>query len=151
MIYRRFYNLPTWGSRSPLDELQRMRRQMERIFEDAAPYQRPGAGVFPLVNLTEDQDNYYLRAELPGVKAEQLDIQTTANNLAISGERKIDAAEQGARYHRREREAGTFSRMITLPGEIDAAKVDARLQNGILSVVVPKAEVAKPRQITVSS
>ena len=152
MIYRRFFNVPTWRFRSPSDELQRMRQQMERLFEDAAaPYSRPSAGVFPLVNLTEDKDNYYVRAELPGVKAEQLDIQSTANNLSISGERRIDAAEEGARYHRREREAGTFSRMIALPGEIDSAKVDARLQNGILTVVVPKAEVAKPRQISVSS
>jgi HSP20 family protein len=107
--------------------------------------------VFPLVNLTEDKDNYYVRAELPGVKADELDIQATANNLAISGERKIAAAAEGARYHRREREAGTFSRMIGLPGDIDTAKVNAQLQNGILTVVVPKAEVAKPKQITVSS
>jgi HSP20 family protein len=83
------------------------------------------------------------------VKGDELDIQVTANNLAISGERKIAAEEEGARYHRREREAGTFSRMIGLPGEVDTDKVDAKLENGILTVVISKAEIAKPKQITV--
>ena len=129
-----------------------MRQQMNRLLEETrAPYQPAQAGVFPLTNLSEDKDNYYVRAELPGVKGDELDIQITANNLAISGERKIAAEEGGAKYHRREREAGTFSRMIGLPGEIDADKVDANLESGILTVVVPKAEIAKPKQITVSS
>ena len=151
MIYRRLYNVPTWQFRSPFGELERMRQQMERLFEDVmAPHQRTQAGVFPLTNLTEDKDNYYIRAELPGVSGDELNIQITANNLAISGERKI-AAEEGVKYHRREREAGTFSRMIGLPGEVDTNKVDANMENGILTVVVPKAEIAKPKQITVSS
>ena len=90
-----------------------MRQQMDRLFEEArAPYKEAQAGVFPLTNLSEDKENYYVRAELPGVKGDQLDIQVTGKNLAISGERKIAAEEEGARYHRREREAGTFSRMI---------------------------------------
>jgi HSP20 family protein len=130
MIYRRFFNVPTWRFRT-------------------APQQREAAGVLPLINLTEGKDNYYVRAELPGVKGDELDIQVTANNLAISGGRKIAAEEEGARYHRREREAGTFSRMIGLPGEVDTDKVDAKLENGILTVVISKAEIAKPKQITV--
>jgi HSP20 family protein len=125
---------------------------MEQLYEGpSAPYQPAGAGVFPLVNLTEDKNSYYVRAELPGVKADALDIQVTANNLAISGERKIAAEEEGARYHRREREAGTFSRITALPGDIDSDKVDAKLENGILTVVVSKAEAAKPKQIAVKS
>ena len=152
MIYRRLFNVPSWQFRSPFGELERMRKQLDRLFEETrAPYQPAQAGVFPLTNLSEDKDNYYVRAELPGVKGDQLDIQVTGNNLAISGERKIAAEEEGARYHRREREAGTFSRMIGLPGEVDTDKVDANLQNGILTVVVPKAEIAKPKQITISS
>ncbi|MCP4626912.1 MAG: Hsp20/alpha crystallin family protein [bacterium] len=152
MIYRRFFNVPTWRFRSPLDELHRMRQQLEQMFEDAAdPDQRLSAGVFPLTNLTEDKDNYYVRAELPGVKGDELDIHVTANNLAISGERKIAAEKEGTRYHRREREAGTFSRMIGLSDAVDTDKVEAKLENGILSVVVSKAEIAKPKQITVNS
>jgi HSP20 family protein len=151
MIYRRIFNAPPWRFRSPLDELHRMRKQLEQMFGDSeTPHQRVSAGVFPLINLTEDKENYFVRAELPGVKGDALDIQVTANNLAISGERKI-AEEEGARYHRKEREEGSFSRMIGLPGDINPDKVDAKLQNGILTVVVSKAEAAKPKQITVKS
>ena len=150
MIYRRFFNVPSFRVRSPWDELHQMRQQLEQVFNDA-PYQRESAGVFPLTNLTEDKDKYYIRAELPGVKGDDLDIQVTGNNLAVSGERKIAAADEGARYHRREREAGTFSRMIGLPGEVDADKVEANLTNGILTIVISKAEIAKPKQISVSS
>jgi HSP20 family protein len=148
MIYRRFFNVPTYRIRSPWEELHRMRQQLDQMFDDT-PSQRASAGVFPLINLTEDKDNYYVRAELPGVKSDELDIQVTGNNLAISGERKI-AAQEDARYHRREREAGTFSRIIGLPGEVDTDKVEARLENGILSIVVSKAEIAKPKQISVN-
>jgi HSP20 family protein len=152
MFYPRFFSLPAWRLRSPVDEWAQMRRQMDRLFEDAmAPYQRFQAGVFPLINLTEDKNNYYVRAELPGMKAKELDIQATGNNLAISGERKIAAETEGARYHRREREAGKFSRMIGLPGEINPDKVEAKLENGILTVVVAKAEAAKPKQISIKS
>ena len=129
-----------------------MRQQLDRLFEDAAtPQQAVGAGVFPLINLTEDKNRYFIRAELPGVKGDDIDIQVTANNLSISGERKIAAEEEGARFHRREREAGSFSRMIGLPGDINPDKVNAKLENGILTVEVSKAEAAKPKQITVKS
>ena len=150
MIYRRFFNVPTFRIKSPWEELHRMRQQLDQMFDDSSQ-QRVSAGVFPLINLSEDKDNYYVRAELPGVKGEELDIQVTGKNLAISGERKIAAEEESAKYHRREREAGTFSRMIGLPGEINSDKVEAKLENGILNVVVSKAEIAKPKQITVSS
>lgn len=148
MIYRRLPGFPGWFARSPFAELERMRRQMDRIFEDwMTP--RPVSGVFPLINLTETKENYYIRAELPGMTASDLDIQATANSVSISGERKIPAENHNARYHRREREAGKFSRVIGLPGEINPDKVEARLEDGILTVVVPKAEASKPRQITV--
>ena len=149
MIYRRFFNVPTWRVKTPWEELHRMRQQLDQMFDDS-PQQRVSAGVFPLINLSEDKDNYYVRAELPGVKGEELDIQVTGKNLAISGERKIAAEEESAKYHRREREAGTFSRMIGLPGEINSENVEAKLENGILSIVVSKAEIAKPKQISVS-
>ena len=149
MIYRRFFNVPTYRIRSPWEELHRMRQQLDQMFDDS-PEQRVSAGVFPLINLTEDKDNYYVRAELPGVKGEELDIQKKKKNLAVSGERKIAAEEESAKYHRKEREAGTFSRMIGLPGEINSDKVEAKMENGILSIVVSKAEIAKPKQINVN-
>ena len=90
MIYRRFFNVPAYRIRSPWEELQRMRQRLDRVFDESQS-PRVSAGVFPLINLTEDQDKYYVRAELPGVQADELDIQVTGNNLSISGERKIAA------------------------------------------------------------
>ena len=149
MIYRRFFNFPTYRIRSPWEELHRMRHQLDQMFDDT-PRQQASAGVFPLINLSEVKDKYYVRAELPGVNGDELDIQVTGKNLAISGERKIAAEEESAKYHRKEREAGTFSRMIGLPGEINSDKVEAKMENGILSIVVSKAEIAKPKQINVN-
>lgn len=151
MIYKRVFNVPSWSFQSPYKELDRMRQQMDDLFSrfSSADLPRVRAGVFPAVNLTEDQDSYFVRAELPGLTAADLDIQATSKGISISGERKIADESDSVRYHRRERESGSFSRMIGLPGEINAEKVDARLNDGVLTVVVPKAEAAKPRQISV--
>jgi HSP20 family protein len=111
----------------------------------------PAAGVFPLMNVTEGQDNYYVRAELPGFEADDLDISVTGDTLSISGERKLPVEDEKARYHRREREAGRFSRIISLPAQMDTGKVEANCTDGVLTVVLPKAEAAKPKQITVKT
>lgn len=153
MIYRRLFDVPAFRTNNPFGELENMRRQFDRIMNvwSGATQRSVGAGVFPLVNVTEDLNKYYVRAELPGVKDEALDIQATGKTLSISGERRIPH-EGGtvARYHRREREGGKFSRVLTMPGDIDASRIEARLQNGILTVMIPKAEAAKPRQIKVN-
>lgn len=151
MFYPRMFSVPRWGSSSPLDELSQMRRQMDRILDTMLnrPAAQVGAGVYPAINLTEDDGFYYLRAELPGVKAKDLDIQATGRNLTIMGERKLDVEESQAKYHRREREGGRFSRALALPKEIDSDRVEARLLNGILTLKVPKAESAKPRRIAI--
>jgi HSP20 family protein len=112
-------------------------------------WREPVAGVFPLMNVTEGKDKYYVRAELPAVKADELDISVTGDTLSISGERKIPAENEKAQYHRREREAGKFSRIISLPTQIDMGKVEAHCTDGILTVILPKAEAAKPKQIAV--
>ena len=152
MIYRRMFGIPRWNLRSPFHELERMRQQMDNFLSRVSDSGFPNlhAGVFPSINLTEDQVNYHIWAELPGISAEKLDIQATGNNLSISGERKISPEKTGVRYHRKEREGGKFSRAISLPGEIDPEGVKASLANGVLKVSVPKAEKAKPRQITIS-
>jgi len=151
MIYRKFFNVPTWGLSRPFREFDRLRRQMDELYGaiSGGALPMPSAGVFPLTNVTEDNENYYVRAELPGIKSDELDIQVTADGISISGERKISAEGNGVKYHRREREAGKFSRLINLPGEVDVNKVEAFMENGILKVTIPKSEAAKPRQITV--
>jgi HSP20 family protein len=150
MIYRRIFGVPGWEAKNPFSELENMRRQMDRLYQGLfSPHARPAAGVFPLINLTEAKNRYTVRAELPGLSSEELDIQATVNTLSLAGERKIPAEDSGAKYHRRERESGRFSRLISLPGEINPDQVEARLVNGILTVVVPKAEAHQPRQINV--
>ena len=115
-IQRPFY-FPDMSLRSAFSELEQMRQDMDRLMKGfgGSSFGLPTAGVFPLVNLTEDKDGYYVRAELPGLKAEELNISATGNTLSISGERKIASEGQNIRYHRREREAGSFSRVISLP------------------------------------
>lgn len=151
MIYRRFYNVPSYGIRNAFEQLDRMRRQFGQLFGDVQEPSRGllGAGVFPQINLTEDADKFYVRAELPGVQTDDIEMQATAKNLSITGERKIETENEGVRYHRREREAGKFSRIITMPTEIDPERIEAKLQDGILTIRVPKAEAVKPRQISI--
>lgn len=152
MMYHRVFGMPSWRPRGAFAELERMRQQMDRLWEGVTGerFQSRTAGVFPPINFSEDRDNYYLRAELPGVKSEDLDLQVETNTLSLSGERKTAETGNSVKYHRREREGGKFARMINLPGEIDPDKVTASLKHGLLKIVVPKAEAVKPRQIAVS-
>lgn len=153
MIRRNLYSFPEWSYRNPLESFQNLRRQMDMLSDLMSGTKRTRealtGGVFPLINLTEDSDNYYARAELPGMASEDLDIQIDGKNLTISGERKIDL-DKDVKFRRRERESGQFSRVISLPGEVNPEKVEAGLNNGLLNVKIPKAEAAKPKRITIS-
>jgi HSP20 family protein len=153
MLIRRVSGFPRWKTRSSFDELERLRGQMNSLFEGLSgrSFTAPTAGVFPLMNLTEDPDSFYIRAELPGIKADDLDISVTGDTLSIGGERKLAPEDETARYHRREREAGKFNRVINLPNQIDTGKVKANTNDGILTIILPKAEAAKPRQISVKA
>ena len=151
MVYRKVFGVPAWRLQAPSAELERMRNRMDRLIDgfSRGSFEAPSAGVFPLINLAEDKENYYLHAELPGVTADVLVIEATVNNLSISGERRIKLEDKGAKYHRKEREAGRFSRIVQMPGDINPETVDASLVNGILSVKIPKAAVEKPKKIVI--
>ncbi|MBW1802750.1 MAG: Hsp20/alpha crystallin family protein [Deltaproteobacteria bacterium] len=153
MLFRRRTDWPTGTLASAFEELERMRRQMDLLSSGLSKgfFSEPASGVFPMMNVTEDKDNYYVRAELPGVKAGDLDISVTGDTLSISGERKIPAEDENARYHRKEREAGKFNRIISLPAQMDTGNVEALCTDGILTVVLPKVETAKPKQISIKS
>ncbi len=152
MITRRFINVPSmrWGN--PFSELERMSRQMDQL--SSALMGRPSlrftpARVFPAVNITEDKNSYYLRAELPSIQAEDISIEANGRSLTISGERKIKTEGENVKYHRREREAGKFSRVIEFPRDVNTDEIHAKMNDGILTVTIAKSEAAKPRQITV--
>jgi HSP20 family protein len=151
MILRRITDWPTMTMGGSLNEFEKMRRDLDRLYGALRGGRagEPGAGVFPLMNVTEDNDRFYIRAELPGIKADELDITVTGDSLNISGERRFTAEGEQVRYHRREREAGKFSRVITMPSQINTDKVEATSKDGILTIALAKSEMVKPKQITV--
>jgi HSP20 family protein len=145
------FDLPNFGWTGAVDDRERMRREMDRLFGQVAgqAYWPTHAGVFPLVNVTEDPDHFYIRSEIPGMKSEEIGISATGRKLSISGERKIASEGENVRYHRREREEGKFSRVVALPTDVQVDQIEAGYIDGILSIKIPKAEATKPRQITV--
>jgi len=153
MFVRRVWpSRPTFGN--GFVDFDQVRREMLRLLDSAAgePSEERSAGVFPPINVTQDNDNFYVRAEVPGIKPDQISISALRNRVSISGRREIPREpEERVSYHRKERSEGTFNRTVALPAEVDAERVEARYADGLLSLTVPKAEQAKPRQITVKS
>jgi HSP20 family protein len=103
----------------------------------------------PLVDITEDEKEYLIKAELPEMKKEDVKLTVENNVLCISGERKYEKEEKDKKYHRVERAYGSFMRSFTLPDDADGAKVAAEYKDGILKVHLPKSEKAKPKSIEV--
>jgi HSP20 family protein len=137
------------GLADALRPLSRLRQELERAFDGLElPAFRALAVGYPALNTWEDDASAYVEAELPGVAMDQVEVSVTGNELTIRGERKADEPP-GAQWHRKERPAGMFARTTELPWEIDAARVEARSQDGVLTVKLPKAESAKPRKVKV--
>ncbi len=107
------------------------------------------AGVFPPVNVSHDENNIYVEAEMPGVTAKEIDITIEEDTLILKGSRQTEPAKENVSFHRRERETGTFGRSITLPTRVQADKVVAQTRGGILTLVLPKAEEVKPKKIEI--
>jgi HSP20 family protein len=103
----------------------------------------------PLVDITEDEKGYLIKAEVPDVKKENIKLTVQDDVLTISGERKSEKEEKGKKYHRVERTYGSFMRSFTLPEDADGSKVSAEYKDGMLNVHLPKSEMAKPKSIEV--
>ena len=103
----------------------------------------------PLVDITEDEKEYVIKAELPEVKKEDIKLNVQDDVLTITGERKYEKEEKGKKYHRVERSYGSFLRSFTLPENADGTKVAAEYKDGLLMVRLPKSEKAKPKSIEV--
>lgn len=141
---------------SPEFPMTRLRDEFDRLFDDFRDLPgelgfrflgRPG---FPAVNLWEDDRNLYAEAEVPGLKMSDLEVFVLNDELTIKGERP-EKPEQGTSYHRRERGVGKFSRVVRLPFEVDAQRVEATLRDGVLTVTLPKSPAVLPRKIEVKS
>ncbi len=107
------------------------------------------AGVFPPLNFYDDGTTLMVRAEIPGANRKTLEVTSQADQLTIRGERRITTPGANANYHRREREEGQFRRVVTLPYPVDAEKIRATYQNGVLEVLLPRAAESLPRQIPI--
>lgn len=148
----------------PFGEMLSLRQAIDRLFEDA--FIRPpgvvGAGEltgggegragigFP-IDVYEQDDDLVVRAVLPGVKPEDVDISVQGNTLTIQGETREETESGRGRFHRRERRYGSFFRQLQLPTAIQTENADARFENGVLMLRLPKAEEARERRINIQS
>jgi HSP20 family protein len=149
--------MATWN---PWQTLETLRREIDRVFDESSTRHEPafrtaflpgrGARRYPLTNLYEDKDAVYLEALAPGVDSASLELSVVGNTLSITGEkRRVTGDVKPEAFHRSERATGKFVRHIQLPVEVDEHKVHADYKDGLLLVTLPKAEKAKPKQITV--
>jgi HSP20 family protein len=132
-----------------LDHMQRSFNLLDEMAHSARPLFAPA--TFPGVNAWSDEQNFYLEAELPGLKLDELELYVTDGRmLTIKGQRAECTAEQ-RKWFRRERGCGTFQRTIDLPGPVQQDAVEASLAHGVLTVMLPKAQEIRPRRIGVKS
>ena len=131
-----------------------LRDEMNRLFDD---FLTPSfatrdriAEFAPPLDVAETPNSVTIKVEVPGIKPENVDIQLTGNVLTVTGEKKEERDENVKNWHRIERSYGAFSRSVLLPESIDAEKVSATYDNGVLSIEIAKSEAAKPRQIKVN-
>ncbi|MEY2486617.1 MAG: hypothetical protein QOG67_2230 [Verrucomicrobiota bacterium] len=139
----------------PLAELDDLQSRLSNLF-GRVPVRRGNgredltlADWSPAADITEDNNEYVIKAELPDVKKEDVKVTVENGVLMISGERKFEKEEKEKKYHRIERAYGSFVRSFTLPDDTDAAKVKAEFKDGVLTVHLPKSEQAKPKQVDV--
>ncbi len=137
----------------PVRHLLALQQELDRFQRNPGFSLGPsGYGAFPAVNLLQDRgEGLVVMAELPGVEPGSVNVAGQGRTLTISGERRRETPTDSAGYHRRERPFGEFSRSIQLPDGLDLAKASASCAAGVLTVRIPKAESAKPRQIAVQS
>ncbi|MBN1220234.1 MAG: Hsp20/alpha crystallin family protein [Anaerolineae bacterium] len=141
-----------YGYRSPWQEMQRLQREVDRLFSDT--FTMAGgrtAPSYPAINVWTNEEGAVVTAELPGINPGDIDISVVGDTLTLSGDRKPEELDEGNKYHRRERGYGKFNRAFQLPFKVETDKVDAIFEKGILHLSLPRAEVDKPRKITVKS
>jgi HSP20 family protein len=143
--------LANWAGFGRLTDL---RDEIDRLFDspltELAHTTQLLSGWTPALDMFEDKDNLYVRAELPGMKKEEIDLSLHDGSLSISGERKQESKVEDAEVYRAERFFGRFQRTVTLPTPVAVEKVKAQYKDGILTITLPKTEEAKPKHIDVS-
>jgi HSP20 family protein len=141
--------------RLPFSDINVLQNQMNRLF-DSALQGWPGESAattnwVPAADIFESDEDLIVNLDLPGVDPKMVDVRVENNVLTIRGERQFEQKEKTENYHRVERSYGTFGRSFTLSTSVNPEKIRANYQAGVLSIVLPKAEAAKPRKIQISS
>lgn len=135
---------------NPWRRLSQLQRDMDRLVgETRSTTGATWAAGFPAVNIWSKEDRAIIKAELPGVKAEDIDVSASGQGLTIRGERSREDVGDGVTWHRRERRMGAFARSVELPFTIAPDSVDASYRDGVLEVHVERVEAEKPRRIEV--
>jgi len=139
----------------PFREMSSLQERMNRLMSDfrtrsswSEEEMAQGAWV-PSVDIYETKESIVLNVELPGVSKEDMSLEVKDNTLTIKGEKKLEKDVKEENYHRMERTYGSFMRMFTLPNTVQQEKVKAKFRDGVLEIIIPKAEEAKPKQIKV--
>jgi HSP20 family protein len=138
----------------PFSEMDSLQRSINRLFDDASTTRRPGreaadAVWVPAVNTYEDKDAFLISCDLPGMDQKDVKLNLDNNTLTISGTRKLEHEDKRENYQRVECVFGTFSRSFTLPATVDGGKIEASMENGVLTIRLPKREESKPKQIDI--
>ncbi|MDF1512411.1 MAG: Hsp20/alpha crystallin family protein [Anaerolineae bacterium] len=132
-------------------EVERLRREMNQLFDRPGRFAPSGAANFPAMNVWTNEEGVLVTAELPGIDPNDLDISVRENVLTVKGVRNPLELKEGESYHRRERGYGQFQRVFQLPFSVNASGVEAMYENGVLRLRLPRAEEDKPRKISVVS
>jgi len=135
----------------PFRDITTLRDEMNRLFSRAVGEGSGGSAWTPAVDIFETGNAIVLKAELPGLHAEDIDIEVDENVLTLRGERRFEDKVDEGRYYRLERAYGHFGRSLTLPQGVKADEIAATFDNGVLTVRVPKADEVKPRKIAVEA
>jgi HSP20 family protein len=146
MMIRRPYR--TYAS--PWREMRRMSREMDRLL-NSAQQGVERAPCYPAMNVWTNEDGAIATAELPGFDVDQIEIAVEGDTLTVSGNREPEETGEGARYHRRERGCGRFTRSFQLPFQVEGDSVEASFERGVLRVELPRAEADKPKRIEVKA
>jgi HSP20 family protein len=143
-------NLTRW---EPVREMMTLREAMDRLFDDAftRPISMSGGSIVPAIDLYQNADEVVVKASLPGLKAEDVQISITADLLTLRGEFREESEQNEKTYHIRENHYGSFERQVMLPTEVQTEKAKADFENGVLTIVLPKAEAVKPKTITIKA
>jgi len=138
-------------------DLLNFEKEFRRVFDQVNPFGEKNTETdlyessvwTPLTDILEDQDHFFIKCDLPGIKKEDVKIQFTNGKLSISGDRQVEKEKKDRNYHRIERVTGKFFRSFQLPDLIHADQITAEFENGQLTISIPKSEAVKPKEIPV--